>query len=94
MKTLIFKFLLALVLIHPLYSYADIGAVPGTLNQLEADPAEREVQKEYDELQNVMNDVVDPKESKAKEESVELPSHHIQEEPYRNSYRPNRNGIK
>ena len=56
------KALLLLFSFLSLTSYAqlDLGGVPGTVNQVEKDPAQRRFEKEYEELYQVMDDLDEP----------------------------------
>ncbi len=65
-------------------AHADLGNVPGTVNQIEKDPAERSFEKEYDELEEVMENLDEPQKQTEKESPVNKPTHEVQEEPHEN----------
>lgn len=62
--------------------HADIGSVPGTINQVEKDPAQRGFEKEYDELEEVMEDLDEPQMQTEKESNAAKPTHEVQDEPH------------
>jgi hypothetical protein len=60
-------------------AYAQIQAVPGTLNQIENDPAQKGFENEYDDLQKTIDDLDRPDEKQKEEKrESELPSHKVQ----------------
>lgn len=60
------------------YAQIDMGGLTGTVNQVKKDPAQRRFEKEYEELEEVMEDLEEHKKLKEKER----PPHHIQDEPF------------
>lgn len=61
-------------------SNADIGSVPGTVNQLENDPAQESVEQETDELYEAIDELNEPQEQGERVKEVK-PTHHYQDEP-------------
>lgn len=59
-------------------SLAQIEAVPGTLNQIENDPAQEGFEKEYDDLQKTIDDLDKPIKKQSEEErESNLPSNKV-----------------
>lgn len=59
-------------------AYAQMEAVPGTLNQIENDPAQKGFEREYDDLQKTIDDLDKPVEKqKEQERESDLPSHKV-----------------
>jgi peptidoglycan hydrolase CwlO-like protein len=57
---------------------AQIEAVPGTLNQIENDPAQKGFEKEYDDLQKTIDDLDRPVEKQSEEtRESKLPSNKV-----------------
>lgn len=79
MKTFLLTFLFLSLTSH---AQIDIGGVPGTANQVEKDPAQRGFEKEYDELEEVMQGLDEPQRQTEKESDVTKPTHEAQTEPH------------
>jgi hypothetical protein len=58
--------------------YAQIEAVPGTINQIENDPAQKGFEREYDDLQKTIDDLDTPvKKQNEQERESKLPSRKV-----------------
>lgn len=80
------RILIALmILTSSLTLHAQMQGIPGTLNQIEADPAEKNLQHEYDDLRKTIDDLDKPgAPQKEEERERELRSNQVQGEPYEN----------
>lgn len=70
--------LVCLLLMLTSTGHAQIEAVPGTLNQIQNDPAQKGFEREYDDLQKTIDDLDRPVEKqKQQDHESKLPSHKV-----------------